>query len=139
MVIVIGLLSLFPRYDWNYQTLIEMDKDEILEGFHDSYIIGIEVDHLANILTLRMRFGDTVTSLNFQGVTRFLLTEMLMQNIVYDIKDVMPGSDAYQNAKALFDKTYWPIKKPGSRIIAITASLGAELFIEFESVEKRVH
>jgi hypothetical protein len=75
----------------------------------------------------------------FRGATRFLPTEMLMQNIVYDIKDLMPGSDAYQNAKTLLDKTYWKVKKPGSRIITITASLGAELFIEFESVEKLIH
>lgn len=116
-----------------------MDNDNILDGFHDSYIIGVDLDHLTNTLTLKMRLGDTVTSLVFQGVTRFLLTEMLMQNIVYDIKNLIPGSHAHQNAKVLLDKTYWQVKKPGSRIIAITASLGAELFIEFESVEKLVH
>jgi len=116
-----------------------MDNDQILDGFHDSYLIGIDVDHLTNSLTLKLRLDDTVTTLIFRGTTRFLLTEMLLQNIVYDIKDLVSGSDAYQNAKALLDKTYWKVKKPGSRIIAITASLGAELFIEFESVEKLIH
>ncbi|APA84053.1 hypothetical protein BJG93_00530 [Paraburkholderia sprentiae WSM5005] len=116
-----------------------MDNDKTLDGFHDSYLIGIDVDHLTNSITLKLRLGDTVTSLIFHGATRFLLTEMLIQNIVYDIKDLMPGSDAHQHAKALLDKSYWKVKKPGSRIITITASLGAELLIEFESLEKLIH
>ncbi|MCC8401431.1 hypothetical protein LJ655_05900 [Paraburkholderia sp. MMS20-SJTN17] len=116
-----------------------MDNAKTLDGFHDSYLIGIDVDHLTNSLTLKLRLGETVTSLIFQGATRLLLTEMLIQNIVYDIKELMPGSEAHQNAKALLDKTYWKVNNPGSRIITITASLGAELFIEFENVEKLIH
>ncbi|KXU91370.1 hypothetical protein CI15_02025 [Paraburkholderia monticola] len=116
-----------------------MENEKTLDGFHDSYLIGIDVDHLTNSITLKLRLGGTVTSLIFLGATRFLLTEMLIQNIVYDIRELIPGSDAHQNAKALLDKTYWKVKKPGSRIVTITASLGAELFIEFESVQKLVH
>jgi hypothetical protein len=110
-------------------------EDKALNSLHDSYIIGINIDHLSSIVTLKMRLDDAITSLVFHGATRFLLTEMLIQNIVYDIVELAPGSEAYLSAKANFDKTYWLVENPGSRIVSITASLGAEIMIEFRDVE----
>jgi|ERR1700710_1108675 hypothetical protein len=112
--------------------------DDTFERLHDSYIIGVEVDHLSEIVLLRMRFGDRLSTLEFRGAKRFLLTEMLMQNIVYEVKLLEPASAAYRDAVARLDQSYWKHDIADMKIAFVTASLGVEIIIEYESASKRV-
>jgi hypothetical protein len=115
-----------------------MLKNDTFDLFHDSYIIRVDVDHLTHFVCLHLRTPDNIVSiLEFSGATRFLFTEMLMQNIVYSVAELEPQSMEYMEAVARFDKTYWKNEKSGMRIAFLSASLGAEMLIEYENVTQR--
>jgi hypothetical protein len=112
-----------------------MLTNDKFDHLHDSYIIRVEVDHLTEIVCLHLRRPDSAVSiLEFVGAKRFLFTEMLMQNIVYSVTELEPQSEAYMDAVARFNRTYWKNEKSGMRIAFLSASLGAEMLIEYENV-----
>ena len=72
----------------------------------------------------------------FKGASRCLVHNFLIQNIIYSM-DVLTDfdSDKYKRALDALDNSYsWERNKPRKNIAAITATLGAELFIEFDSL-----
>ncbi|KXU89342.1 hypothetical protein CI15_09975 [Paraburkholderia monticola] len=75
--------------------------------------------------------------LSFGGATRCWVNDFLIQNIIDAIKVLTDfNSDADRKALALLDKTYsWGKGKPLKNIAVVEASLGAELLIEFDSLE----
>jgi hypothetical protein len=113
-----------------------MTNPKIFEELHDAYIIAVEVDHLSKIVSLRLRLDRKIFTLIFEGATRFLLTEMLMQNIVYSISILEPSSRDYIEAAAKLETTYWKHEHKGKQIAFLSASLGAEMYIEYDVVRK---
>jgi hypothetical protein len=113
-----------------------MTNPKIFEELHDAYIIAVEVDHLSKIVSLRLRLDSKIFTLIFEGATRFLLTEMLMQNIVYSISILEPGSRDYIEAAAKLETTYWKHEHKGKQIAFLSSSLGAEMYIEYDVVRK---
>jgi hypothetical protein len=83
-----------------------------------------------------LRLDTRIFTLIFDGATRFLLTEMLIQNIVYSISILEPGSRDYIDAAAKLENTYWGHELKGKQIAFLSASLGAEMYIEYDSVRK---
>ncbi|MBB5445222.1 hypothetical protein HDG38_003851 [Paraburkholderia sp. WSM4177] len=73
----------------------------------------------------------------FSGATRCWANDFLIQNIVYSIKVLTDfNSDEYRKALASLDKAYsWGKGKPLKNIAVLEATLGAELLIEFDSLE----
>jgi hypothetical protein len=113
-----------------------MTNPKIFEELHDAYIVAVEADHLSNTVSLRLRLEGRIFTLIFDGTTRFLLTEMVMQNIVYSISILEPGSRDYTEAASKLETTYWKNEHKGKQIAFISASLGAEMYIEFDFVRK---
>jgi hypothetical protein len=114
--------------------MMKMTNPKIFEELHDAYIIAVEVDHLSKVVSLRLRLDTRIFTLIFDGATRFLLTEMVMQNIVYSISILEPGSRDYIDAAAKLENTYWKHELKGKQIAFLSASLGAEMYIEYDSV-----
>jgi hypothetical protein len=61
---------------------------------------------------------------------------MLIQNIVYSISILEPGSRDYIDAAAKLENTYWGHELKGKQIAFLSASPGAEMYIEYDSVRK---
>src|ERR1700730_18025574 len=76
----------------------------------------------------------------FSGATRCLISDFMIQNIIQSMTvRVDVNSADYAAALAALDKSYpWKRNKPRRQIASITATLGAELLIEYESVEVEV-
>ncbi|HEY2021749.1 hypothetical protein [Paraburkholderia sp.] len=112
---------------------------EKYELFHDWYLLGIAADMDNELVELRLMFDNRKdrVRLSFSGATRCWVNDFLIQNIIYSIKVLTDfDSDEYRNVLALLDKSYsWGEGKPLKNIAVIEATLGAELLIEFDSVE----
>jgi hypothetical protein len=116
-----------------------MDLIEKYESFHDWYLLGVDANSETGLVELRLMFDNKKdrARLLFRGVSRCFVNDFLIQNIIYSVKVLTDvKSDEYQRALDVLDNSYpWGRNKPLKKIASITASLGAELFIEFESVE----
>jgi hypothetical protein len=116
-----------------------MDIIKSNDSFHDWYILGLAVNPDKGELVLSLLFDNKRdrTRLIFKGASRCLVNDFLIQNIILSISildDV--ESEGYRKARAALDKSYpWGKGNPSKKIAAIQATLGAELFIEFDSVE----
>jgi hypothetical protein len=112
---------------------------EQYESFHDWYLLGIAADMDKEVVELRLMFDNKKdrVQLSFSGATRCWVNDFLIQNIIYSIKVLTDfNSDEYQKALDLLDKSYpWGEGKPLKKIASIQATLGAELLIEFDSLE----
>ncbi|MFT4063984.1 hypothetical protein [Paraburkholderia sp.] len=112
---------------------------EQYESFHDWYLLGIAADMDRQVVDLRLMFDNRKdrVRLSFTGATRCWVNDFLIQNIIYSIKVLTDfNSDEYRKALALLDKSYsWGEGKPLKNIAFVQATLGAELFIEFDSLE----
>jgi hypothetical protein len=109
------------------------------ESFHDWYLLGIAADLDENQVELHLMFDNKKDHVRvfFKGASRCLVTDFLIQNIIYSMK-ILTEADAaeYKPALEALNNSYpWGRNKPLKNIAAITATLGAELFVEFESLE----
>lgn len=116
-----------------------MDAIKKYESFHDWYLIGIEVDQPQRQVVLNVLFDNKMdrARIVFSGATRCLMRDFLIQNIIFTTKVLANfESDEYCTTLAALDKSYpWGQNQPHKPIVSIEATLGAELFIECESVE----
>lgn len=116
-----------------------MDPIKKFSSFHDWYLTGISTDLHAGVVELALMFDNRKdrARARFQGVTRCLVNDFLIQNIIYDVKvltdfessDYKLALDALE--KSYFGKEHWPNKA----IASIRATIGAELLIEFDTVD----
>jgi hypothetical protein len=108
-------------------------------SFHDWYLLGVNADLDAGEVELRLMFDNRTDRARaiFKGASRCLVNGFLIQNIIYSTKVLMDYSaDDYGQALDALDQSYpWGRNKPRKNIAVITASLGAELLIEFDSLE----
>ncbi|SMG60821.1 hypothetical protein [Paraburkholderia susongensis] len=112
---------------------------EQYESFHDWYLLGIAADVDKQVVELHLMFDNKKdrVRLSFGGATRCWANDFLIQNIMYSIKVLTDfNSDEYRKGLALLDKSYsWGKGKPLKNIAFVQATLGAELLIEFDSLE----
>ncbi|NIF54010.1 hypothetical protein [Burkholderia sp. Ax-1724] len=116
-----------------------MDTLKQYEFFHDWYLIGISADMDARIMELLLILDDIAQQARviFQGASRCLVNDFLIQNIVYDAKILRDhDSTEYKQAlesleKSYFGKAYYQPKP----IAVFSATLGADLLVEFDSFE----
>ena len=108
-------------------------------SFHDWYLCGLSADMVGEIVELKLMFDNRKDRARvlFKGATRCLVNDFLIQNIIYSM-DVLSDydSEAFKQARSALDKSYpWGRDKAPKQIVSISASIGADLLIEFESIE----
>ncbi|WP_157652298.1 hypothetical protein [Burkholderia ubonensis] len=112
---------------------------EKYESFHDWYLLGLTADMDKEVVELYLMFDNKKdrARLLFKGATRCWCNDFLIQNIIYSIKVLTDfNSDEYRQALAALDKSYsWGKGKPLKSIASVQATLGAELLVEFDSLE----
>jgi len=116
-----------------------MTNIEQYESFHDWYLLGLAADMDKQVVELHLMFDDKKDQahLMFKGATRCWCNDFLIQNIISSIKVLTDfNSDEYRQALAALDKSYsWGQGKPLKSIASVQATLGAELLVEFDSLE----
>jgi hypothetical protein len=112
---------------------------ESYESFHDWYLLGVSADRDAQSVELRLMFDNKKdrARVHFEGATRCWVNDFLIQNIIYSIRVLDDfNSDAYKAARAVLDKSYpWGKDDPPKLIATVQATLGAELFVEFDAMQ----
>lgn len=116
-----------------------MDTFEEFDSFHDWYILGIAASKDKSEIVLSLLFDNKRdrTRLKFKGASRCIVNDFLIENIILSISVLSDfESDEYRKALSALDKSYpWGKGKPPKKIAAVQATLGAEMFIEFDSTE----
>jgi hypothetical protein len=109
------------------------------DSFHDWYLLGVAADMDKRLVELRLMFDNKIdrVRLLFQGASRCLVDDFLIQNIIYSLKILDDReSDEYRQALARLNESYpWGENQLLKNIASIQATLGAELLVEFESME----
>ncbi|MBB5425704.1 hypothetical protein HDG40_003877 [Paraburkholderia sp. JPY158] len=59
----------------------------------------------------------------------------MANNIVFEIKILTPGDTNYDLARAMLSKSEQFSVTPGSQVALVLATVGAELAVEFETLE----
>lgn len=120
---------------------MESNSDAIARyhSFHDWYLCGLSADMFGEIVELNLMFDDRKVRARvlFKGATRCLMNEFLIQNIIYSM-DVLSDyeSDKYKQVRQALDNSYpWGRDKAPKPIASVSATIGAELLIEFDSLE----
>jgi hypothetical protein len=111
-----------------------MDELKKFVYFHD-WDIDILAVREGNRLTLGLKFDDRRATVTFVGTSRCAVEHFGLTNIVYDIKILQPGEARYDKALAVLAGTDRFSEKPGCCIAFVAATAGAELVVEFESME----
>jgi hypothetical protein len=106
---------------------------------HDWYIDGIALG--PSEITLLVHLDDARKKIELTGVTRCLLNNLLMTNIIYAAKiaSAEDEPELYQSEIARLDTSY-PAKWANGtarRILSISASVGLEGIIEFDVLKIR--
>ncbi|MCE4543225.1 MULTISPECIES: hypothetical protein [unclassified Caballeronia] len=108
-------------------------------SFHDWYLCGVSADMFNEIVELKLMFDDRKSRvrLRFNGATRCLVRDFLIQNIIHSV-DVLTdyASPEFKQARSTLDGSYpWGKDKPPKPIASVSASIGADLLVEFESLD----
>ncbi|MBN3802115.1 hypothetical protein GXB81_03445 [Paraburkholderia sp. Ac-20336] len=112
-----------------------MDNLKDFEYFHDWYMDTLHVSKERETLTLGMYLQDQRASVSFVGMNRCVLEDLGLQNIVYEIKVLEPGTPRYEKAQLVLAKSqHWTDRQP-CKIAQLFSTCGAELVIEFETLE----
>ncbi|MBB5460461.1 MULTISPECIES: hypothetical protein [unclassified Paraburkholderia] len=116
-----------------------MDLIKKFNAFHDWYLMGVSADREASIVELALMFDNRKdrVRVQFKGATRCLANDFLIQNVIYEVKVLTDfQSPDYQRALHALEKSYFGKEnRPNMPIASVGASLGAELFIEFDTVD----
>lgn len=111
---------------------------ESYESFHDWYLLSVSADRDAKSVELQLMFDNKKdrARLRFDGATRCWVNDFLIQNIIYSMRVLDDfNSDDYKAARAVLDKSYpWGKDDPPKLIATVQATLGAELFVEFDTI-----
>jgi hypothetical protein len=104
---------------------------------HDWYIDGVML--LDGSMSLYVHFYEEQKIIKFNGVTRCLINELLIKNIIYEAKILSAADhhDLFQVQIQRLDETYprkWA-EPTGIHILQITASVGADFVVEFDNLE----
>lgn len=116
-----------------------MDDLSEFASFHDWYLMGISTDLKAKQVELSLQFDDGKQRARalFKGASRCLVNDFLIQNIVYEITVLTDyESIEYKQALDALEKSYFGKDNSAFKPIAVvTATLGADLLIEFETLD----
>lgn len=116
-----------------------MDLIKRFNSFHDWYLMGISADREASVVELALMFDNRKdrARIRFTGATRCLANDFLIQNIIYDVKIFANfESPDYLRALDALEKSYFGKEnRPNKPIAAISATLGAELLVEFDTMD----
>ncbi|SIT35477.1 conserved hypothetical protein [Paraburkholderia ribeironis] len=104
------------------------------DHLHDWYIDGIELD--GSDLRIKIHFEAEKRMLVFGGVSRCIVTDFLIQNVIYDISIFSFWDDPsrYDEAIARLNKSYPLPPEELKKIAEIRPSVGADITIEFSTV-----
>jgi hypothetical protein len=109
-----------------------------MQSFHDWYMVGVAVDMNEHELTIQLcdSFKKRLATICFHGATRFIVDGFAAQNIIYSLSVLSENSSEYASARTALEASHpwgedWPMKK----IARISASLGAEVVVEFDSMQ----
>lgn len=112
-----------------------MDKLSAFNHFHDWYMDTIHVSKVRETLTLVLYLQDRRASVSFVGMNRCVLDNLGLQNIVYAIEILEPGTSRFQKAQQILAKTErWTDGQPAI-VAQVFSTCGAELVVEFDSLE----
>ncbi|SAL37885.1 hypothetical protein [Caballeronia telluris] len=111
-----------------------MDELKRVVYFHDWHIDILAVRQ-GNRLTIGLYFDERRATLTFAGTSRSAVEHFGLVNIVYEIKILQPEDTRYEKALAVLEKADRYSPKQGRYIALVAATAGAELVIEFESLE----
>jgi len=108
---------------------------DLIQGFHDWTIEGIAIGE--NTLELIIRSEQNERKLlRFEKVARFVISEVLRQNVIYRFVVVDEAKEPAlgQQKRELLHKASRFIKGDPKKIAFIEASVGAELIVEFDEL-----
>lgn len=112
---------------------------EKFDAFHDWYLMGFGADRDNGIVELALLFDNKRDRVNlfFKGVTRCLVSDFLIQNIISELKILTDfDSPNYRHALSELERSYFGKENwPNKLIASVSATIGAELFIEFDTLE----
>ncbi|MDR5732286.1 hypothetical protein QCE47_08000 [Caballeronia sp. LZ025] len=113
-----------------------MDTLKQLVYFHDWHIDALSVRE-GNRLVLSLSFDKRQAEVEFVGTSRCSVQHFGILNIVYDIMIISPSDASYSKALTALAQSDRFSKVSGRLIAFIAATAGAELFVEFDSLEIR--
>jgi hypothetical protein len=100
---------------------------------HDFYVDAVTLQ--GTTFKLLVRLYDDYKEIRLLNVTRCLINNFLIQNIVHDAK-IVPheDSEAFEEYRRELDQSY-PRNGSPRFILCVTPSVGAEMIIEFDDLE----
>lgn len=108
-------------------------------------MLGVYADRDASSFELHLMFDSIANKKDrvrvcFDGATRCWVNDFLIQNIIYSMGVLADFDSAeYKAARVKLDETYpWGKDWSPKPIAAVQATLGAELFVEFETFRVEV-
>jgi hypothetical protein len=112
-----------------------MDTLNVFNRFHDWYLDSIHVSKERETLTLGLHLQDQRASVSFVGMNRCVLDNLGLQNIVYAIEILEPGTQRFAKAQQTLAKAErWRDVQPGI-LAQVFSTCGAELVVECDSLE----
>lgn len=106
-----------------------------LDAFHDWYFDGLLIK--GDQIEISVHLYGQNKRIRLNGVTRCLLNNFMIQNVIHDLRVISSEDDAlFRENQLELDKHYpAPKTKAVQRILLITASVGVEGLIEFSSLD----
>ncbi|NIF77197.1 hypothetical protein F3J20_07255 [Paraburkholderia sp. Cy-641] len=112
-----------------------MDKLTQFNYFHDWNISALAVRDRHKLIVLLEDDGKRATA-TFSGTSRCTVEHFsVSNNIVFELKLLKPGDTNYDLALAMLSKSERFSDTPGRQVAIILATAGAELAVEFETLE----
>lgn len=115
--------------------ILAMENLREFHYFHDWYIDTIAVKDRHRLI-LSMEYDGRRAVLNFNGTSRCTVEHFsVANNIVFEVKVVKPGDANYDLAMSMLARSEYFSKAVGRQIAMIVATAGAEIAIEFDSLD----
>lgn len=112
-----------------------MNDLKAFNQFHDWYLDTIHVSQESETLMLGLYLQERRALVSFIGMNRCALQDFGLQNIVYRIEVLNPGTPQYEKAQQILAKAQrWTDSQPGN-IARLFSTCGAEIIVEFDSIE----
>ncbi|POR48223.1 hypothetical protein B0G62_115106 [Paraburkholderia eburnea] len=112
-----------------------MNDLKAFNQFHDWYLDTIHVTKESETLMLCLYLQERRASVLFVGINRCAVQDFSLQNIVYRIEVLTHGTSHYEKAQQILAKTQrWADNQPGN-IARLFSTCGAEIVVEFDSIE----
>ncbi|MEM5314863.1 hypothetical protein [Paraburkholderia sp. JHI869] len=115
-----------------------MDKLKEFDYFHD-WNLDILAVRNRHQLIVAMEYDGKRATLTFNGTIRCTVEHFSVENnIVFEVKILKQGDTNYDLALAMLAKSEYFSKGPGRQISMIVATAGAELAVEFDTLDIEV-